>query len=272
MKKRGEERDKDNRSINTSAVICVGFRFKNEKIFHTTQNVAHYFMEKWSVDTIITELRKYKNPKNVAGMARFGINSKNTLGVSIPTLRALAKTIGKNHGLVQQLWKSGIHEGKILAALIDEPMFVTEKQMDRWVRDFDSWDVCDQVCMNLFDKTAYAYEKAKIWTSHNPEYERRAGFAMMAALAVHDKKATDKDFLQFFPLIEKYADDQRNFVKKAVNWALRQIGKRNQTLCKRAITVSERLKQSKSKSARWIGSDAYRELTQKKFSVKKVTA
>jgi 3-methyladenine DNA glycosylase AlkD len=144
--------------------------------------------------------------------------------------------------------------------------------MDEWTRDFDSWDVCDLVCMNLFDKMPNAFVKAKEWTSHNSEFERRAGFALMAALAVHDKKAQDGDFVRFFPLIEKHAGDDRNFVKKAVNWALRQIGKRNQALCKRAIAVSEQLKQSDSKSARWIGSDAYRELTQKKISGKKITA
>jgi len=229
-------------------------------------------MEKWLVETTIRELRKYKNPANVKGMARFGINSKNTLGVSMPILRTIAKKIGKNHKLAIALWKTGIHEARILAGIIDDPKRVTEAQMDAWIQDFDSWDVCDQVSMNVFDKTPYAYIKAKEWTSHNLEFERRAGFALMAALAVHDKKAKDGDFIQFFPLIEKYADDGRNFVKKAVNWALRQIGKRNPTLCKRALLVAEKLKQSENKSAKWIGSDAHRELTQKKFSVKKVTA
>lgn len=196
-------------------------------------------------------------------MARFGINPNNTLGVNIPTLRRLAKEIGTNHTLAGQLWKTGIHEARILAGLIDDPKAVTARQMDRWVRDFDSWDVCDQACMNLFDKTPYAFQKAQEWTSHNPEYQRRAGFALMAALAAHDKQASDKDFVQFFPLIKKYAVDERNFVKKAVNWALRQIGKRNRVLCKGAVSVAEKLKKSANASARWIGSDAYRELTVK---------
>jgi len=220
-------------------------------------------MRKWSVDIVIKKLRQHENPKNVAGMARFGINPKSTLGVSIPTLRSLAKEIGKNHDLALGLWKTGIHEARILASLIDDSKLVTSRQMDEWIQDFDSWDVCDQICMNLFDKTLYAFEKAEQWTSHNKEYERRAGFALMATLAVHDKQASDKDFMQFFPLIEKYADDERNFVKKSVNWALRQIGKRNPALCKRAITVAEKLKKSERTSARWIGSDAHRELTKK---------
>jgi len=223
-------------------------------------------MEKWSVETIIAELQKHKNPANVKGMARFGINPKNTLGINIPTLRTFAKTIGKNHKLAIALWKTNIHEARILAGLIDEPKLVTEAQMDEWIADFDSWDVCDLVCMNLFDNMPNAFAKAKEWTSHNYEFERRAGFALMAALAVHDKKATDGDFIRFFPLIEKYADDDRNFVKKAVNWALRQIGKRNPALCKRGLRVAETLKQSESKSARWIGSDAFRELSLKKFN------
>ena len=217
------------------------------------------------IDSIVTQLKSLSNPHNVAGMARFGINPNNTLGINIPTLRTLAKTIGKDHTLAVGLWKTGIHEARNLAGLIDDPKKVTPGQMDEWIADFDSWDVCDLVCMNLFDKMPNAFAKAKEWTSHNPEYERRAGFAMMAALAVHDKKATDKDFLQFFPLIEKYADDQRNFVKKAVNWALRQIGKRNTDLCKRAMFLSEKLKKRKEPSARWIGSDAYRELALKTF-------
>jgi 3-methyladenine DNA glycosylase AlkD len=218
------------------------------------------------VEEIVKKLKSYSNPHNVAGMARFGINPNNTLGVNIPILRALAKTIGKNHKLAIVLWKTGIHEARILAGLIDDPKFVTEAQMDEWIAGFDSWDVCDLVCMNLFDKMSNAFAKAKEWTSHNPEYERRAGFALMAALAVHDKKANDGDFIQFFPLIEKHADDDRNFVKKAVNWALRQIGKRNPALCKRAILVAKRLKRGENKSSRWIGSDAFRELSQKKFN------
>ena len=211
--------------------------------------------------TVVALLKKNSNPKNIAGMARFGINPKNTLGISIPFLRALAKKIGKEHQLALQLWKTKIHEARLLAGFIDDPKLVTVKQMESWVNDFDSWDVCDQVCSNLFDKTPYAYQKARQWTKSNKEYVRRAGFVMMACLAVHDKKAPDKTFLQFFPLIEKYSIDERNFVKKAVNWALRQIGKRRHSkLRKPAILLAKRLADSKSPAARWAGKDALREL------------
>ncbi len=207
-------------------------------------------------------LRALSNPKNVEGMARFGINPENTLGVSIPNLRKLAKEIGKDHALAQQLWSSGIHEARILACFIDEPELVTEGQMERWAEDFDSWDVCDQVCGNLFDKTRFAYGKAFEWSKRKEEFVKRAGFAMMAWLAVHDKKADDAEFIKFLPIIKRESIDERNFVRKAVNWALRQIGKRNGKLKKEAIrTAREILKShSKSRSARWIASDALREL------------
>lgn len=205
-------------------------------------------------------LKKHSNPKNVAGMARFGINPKNTLGISIPFLRTLAKKIGKDHQLAQQLWKTKIHEARLLAGFIDDFKLVSVKQMESQVKDFDSWDICDQVCSNLFDKTPYAYQKAKEWTRDKREFVRRAGFVMMACLAVHDKKAPEKKFLPFFPLIEKYSTDERNFVKKAVNWALRQMGKSRPALRKRAIALANKLAESPSASARWIGKDALRDL------------
>lgn len=210
--------------------------------------------------SVIALLRKNSNPKNVAGMARFGINPKNTLGISIPFLRALARKIGKDHKLALQLWKTKIHEARLLAGFIDDNKLVTAKQMDSWVKDFDSWDICDQVCSNLFDRTPYAYQKARQWTKSNKEYVRRAGFVMMACLAVHDKKSSDKTFLQFFPLIEKYSTDERNFVKKAVNWALRQIGKKRPGTKKAAVALAKKLAYSKSAAARWNGKDALREL------------
>jgi 3-methyladenine DNA glycosylase AlkD len=211
--------------------------------------------------SVLNQLRKHSNPKNVEGMARFGINLKNTLGISIPVLRGLAKQIGKDHQLAQQLWKTRIHEARLLAGFIDDYRLITLKQMERMVKDFDSWDICDQACSNIFDKTPYAYQKAKQWAKRKEEYVRRAGFVMMACLAVHDKKAPDKKLLQFFPLIEKYSFDERNFVKKAVNWALRQIGKRNPQLRKPAITLAKKLAASKSPAARWAGKDALRELS-----------
>lgn len=210
---------------------------------------------------IIEKLRLQSNPKNVEGMARFGINPENTLGIPIPVLRQTAKEIGKNHALAQELWDSGIHEIKILAGMVDDQKQVTERQMDAWVKDFDSWDVCDQVCMNLFDKTPFAYEKAREWAQREEEFTRRAGFALMASLSAHDKTASDEKFLQFFPLIKKYSTDERNFVKKAVNWALRQIGKGKPNLLPKAIEVAKEIEKIDSKSTKWIAKDAIRELS-----------
>jgi 3-methyladenine DNA glycosylase AlkD len=213
-----------------------------------------------TLSLVISILKKHANPKNAAGMARFGINPKNTLGITIPFLRSLAKKIGKDHKLAGQLWKSKIHEARLLAGFIDDHKLVTVKQMDRWAKGFDSWDICDQVCSNLFDKTPCAYQKAKQWAKDKKEFVRRAGFVMMAALSVHDKKGPDKNFLPFFPLIEKYSSDERNFVRKAVNWALRQIGKSRPGLRSKAAALAKKLAESPSPTARWIGKDALREL------------
>ncbi len=209
---------------------------------------------------IISHLKSLRNPRSVAGMARFGINPQNTLGISIPTLRARAKEIGNNHALAQKLWASGIHEARILAAMIDEPAKVTPAQMEKWARDLDSWDVCDNVCGCLFDKTKYAYTKARAWSRRKKEFVKRAGFALMAILAVHDKHATDAQFIALLPLIARGATDERNFVKKAVNWALRQIGKRNARLNHAAIRAARQIARVDSGAARWIAADALREL------------
>lgn len=209
---------------------------------------------------VIRKLKSLSSPEAVVGMSKFGINPENTYGISIPKLREIAKDIGKNHQLALELWKSGIHEARILASFIDEPEKVTENQLEKWVRDFDSWDVCDQVC-NLFEKTPYAYQKAIEWTDRKEEFIKRAAFALMAGLAVHDKKASNEQFEQFFQLIKKAATDDRNFVKKAGNWALRNIGKRNKALNKRAIEIAREIQEIKSKTAKWIASDALRELS-----------
>lgn len=210
---------------------------------------------------ILKQLKSMSNPDAVAGMARFGISHRNALGVSIPDLRKMAKQIGKDHKLAGQLWRSGIHEARIVAGMIDDPNVVTEKQMESWAKDFDSSDLCDQCCSNLFDKTDFAYQKAIEWSSRDEEFVKRAGFVLMACFAVHDKKAEDKRFERFFPLIKREAKDERNFVKKAVNWALRQIGKRNLRLNKKAIKTAKEIQKVDSKSAGWIASDALRELT-----------
>ena len=212
-----------------------------------------------SYQSIIKKLKAQANPGNVAGMARFGINPNNTLGVNIPVLRKMAKEIDKNHSLALELWDSVIHEARILAGFIDEPAMLTEKQMESWAKDFDSWDVCDQVCSNLFDKTPFAYAKAVEWSKDKRELVKRAGYVLMACLAVHDKKADDSKFMKFFPAIVKGATDERNFVKKAVNWALRQIGKRSPSLNKEAIKTSKKIQLISSKSAMWIAADALRE-------------
>ncbi len=223
------------------------------------------------VEEIIKKLEKLANPKNVEGMARFGIKPGKVLGISIPKLRKMAKEIGKNHKLALQLWKSGIHEARLLAGLIDEIDKVTEKQMDSWIKDFDSWDVCDLVCANVFDKTPFAFRKAIEWTKRKNEFEKRAGFALMACLAWHDKEAGNNKFIKFFPAIRRESIDERNYVKKANNWALRQIGKRNINLNKKTIKLALTIQKIESRSARWIANDALRELkseaVQKRLSV-----
>ncbi len=213
------------------------------------------------INEVLLKLKKLSNPKNVAGMARFGIQGKKILGVSMPELRKLGKEIGADGKLSQELWKSGIHEARILASIVAEPKNFNERQMDLWIKDFDSWDVCDQVCLNLFWQLPLAYEKCVEWSSCEREFEKRAGFALMACLALKDKKAKDKQFKKFFPVIVKASDDERNFVRKAVNWALRQIGKRNVALNKKAIEVAMKILKKESKTAKWIANDAIRELT-----------
>ena len=214
---------------------------------------------------VLKRLESLSNPKNVEGMARFGINPKDNYGISIPELRKIAKEIGKNHGIAQQLWETGIHEAKILASMIDDPKMITEKQMEKWVKDFDSWDVCDQVCMNLFDKTSFAYDKVIEWSKRDEEFIKRAGFALIASMAVHNKRTKDEDFIKLLSIIERESIDDRNFVKKAVNWALRQIGKRNLNLNKEVIKTAKEILKIDSKSANWIANDAIRELTNEKI-------
>jgi 3-methyladenine DNA glycosylase AlkD len=216
-------------------------------------------------EQIIADLKLLTNTQAIEGMARFGIRPAQALGVSIPTLRKMAKEIRRNHALALALWDSGIHEARILASMIDEPRVVSAQQMEEWVNDFDSWDVCDQVCGNLFDKTPYAYQKAVHWCQQEKEFVRRAGFVMMAELAVHDKQSPDEAFMQFFSLIQYYADDERNFVKKAVNWALRQIGKRSGRLRTLALQCASDIQRMDSKTARWVAKDALKELQAKEI-------
>jgi 3-methyladenine DNA glycosylase AlkD len=217
---------------------------------------------------ILEQLKRLANPEAVAGMARFGINSENTYGISIPELRRIAKETGRDHALAEALWETGVHEARLLACFVDDPKQVTETQMERWVADFNSWDVCDQCCSSLFDKTPFAYQKAVEWSGRESEFTRRAGFTMMASLAVHEKKDEDARFEPFFPILVRESTDGRNFVKKSVNWALRQIGKRNRRLNRLAIETAEEIARIDSKSARWIAADALRELRGEKVQTK----
>ncbi len=211
-------------------------------------------------DDVIRKLQKLANPAAVAGMAKYGIKPGKAYGVSIPNLRAMAKEIGTDHDMALDLWDSGIHEARILAGMIADPDTTTERLADAWVKDFDSWDICDQCCMNLFENTKFAYAKAIEWSASDKEYVKRAGFVMMARLAVSDKKAKDEEFLEFLGIIKKEACDSRNYVQKAVNWALRQIGKRNANLNRLALETADEIQKMSPRSAKWIASDAIREL------------
>ena len=216
-------------------------------------------------EEIIAKLKSMSEPKNVEGMARYGINPKNNLGISIYKLRPFAKEIGTNHKLALQLWNSGIHDARLLAVFVEDSAQVTEEQMDLWAKDFDSWDVCDQACTSLFDLTPHAWKKIYEWAERNEEFVKRAAFSIIAGLSIHDKKSSDEKFEEFFSLIKKASTDERNYVKKAVNWALRNIGKRNHALNKKAIGVAKKIKNIDSKSAKWIANDAIRELTSSKI-------
>jgi len=209
---------------------------------------------------IIAELHGLADPKNVAGMARFGIVSKSALGISAGQLRTIAKRIGRNHGVAEALWTSGIFEARILAAFVAEPAKVTRRQADAWARDFECWADCDGLCIHLFRKTPFAHELARAWSRRREEMVKRAGFTMMATLAVHDKAADDEVFRNYLGRVREESNDERHNVKKGVNWALRQIGKRNRRLNREAIRVAKQIQRQDSRAARWIASDALREL------------
>ncbi|UCF62862.1 MAG: DNA alkylation repair protein [bacterium] len=213
-----------------------------------------------SIEQVLDLLRAEARPENLEGMARFGMTINNRLGVSVPIMRKIARQTKKNHPLALELWETGIAEARIVAALIAEPHQITESQMETWVKDFDSWDVCDQVCMNLFDKVPLAWKKVLDWSKREEEFVRRAAFTLIACLAWHDKEAPDEKFRKLLPVIEGASTDPRNFVKKSVNWALRHIGKRNLTLNKDALKTAYNIRNIDSKTSRWIASDAIREL------------
>lgn len=209
---------------------------------------------------VLDHLRSLENPTNRQGMKRFGINTEHALGISMKTLRGVARSYRKDHELALSLWESGLHEARLLAVLIDDPRQLGEEQLEEWVADIQSWDLCDQACSNLFDKWPGAYHKAREWSQRDEEFVKRAGFVLMAVLSVHDKKAGDDQFIEFFDDIERESDDPRNFVKKAVNWALRAMGKRNATLNEQALQMARKLACSENKTACWVGRHALREL------------
>ena len=220
------------------------------------------------VSEILAELKSLGDPKNIAEAQRVGGNTSKAYGVKVPHIRAIAKEHKKDHTLALALWETDVHEARILASMVDDPKQVMQEQMEAWVLDFNSWDLCDQCCCNLFDRTSYAYSKAFEWSERPEEYVKRAGFVIMACLALHDKKASNADFEQFFPIMKRVATDERNFVKKAVNWALRNIGKRNLALNHRAIEVAEDIDTIDDKTAHWIAKDALRELQNEKIQAR----
>jgi 3-methyladenine DNA glycosylase AlkD len=214
-----------------------------------------------SCEQILRRLRPLTNPADREGMARFGISAENALGIRSGVLKSLAREIGRNHQLANELWATGIHELRHLAVYIEEPAQVTEAQAERWLRDIDSWDTCDGTCLYLFTYLPFAWRKVFEWSRRKREYEKRAAFSLVACLTVHDKAAPDGKFLKFLPVIKREATDERNFVKKAVNWALRQIGKRNLKLNRAASRTAKEIQKLDSRAARWIAADALRELT-----------
>jgi 3-methyladenine DNA glycosylase AlkD len=208
-------------------------------------------------------MRALGDPARLAGMVRFGIRPENGIGLSVPQIRSIARGLGKDQDLAEELWRTGVHEARILASMVGDPRQISRSTMDRWVRDFTSWDVCDACCGDLFDRTPYAWDKIRKWAGSDREFVRRAGFATLAYVAVHDKKAPDQVFLDALPLVEHYAFDNRNFVRKAVNWALRNIGKRNAVLRGAALEFAGRVREQNTAAARWIASDAIRELAKR---------
>jgi 3-methyladenine DNA glycosylase AlkD len=210
---------------------------------------------------VLHELGAMADPSRLAGMARYGIATDSALGVTVTELRAFARRLGRDHELAAGLWGSGIHEARMLATMVDEPARVTEAQLEAWILDVRSWDLCDGLCGNLIDRTPFAFDKAVEWSARPEEFVRRAGFALMAWTAVHRKDVGDEPFEAFLPIVRAGATDERNYVKKAVSWALRQIGKRNPALNRQAVAVAASLRGEDSRVARWVGSDALRELT-----------
>ena len=218
-----------------------------------------------TVNDVLHRLHKLARPENLEGMARFGMETEKRLGIPVPEMRKLAKDIGKNHPLALELWKSGIAEARIVASMIADPAQLTAEVMEDWVKDFNSWDVCDQVCMNLFDKSELAWLKVQEWNHRDEEFVKRAAFALIACLAWHQKDTEDQKFIELLPLTIEQATDPRNFVKKSISCALRHIGKRNKILHREALRTARQIRKIDAKPARWIASDVIRELENPKI-------
>jgi 3-methyladenine DNA glycosylase AlkD len=210
---------------------------------------------------VLAWLERRGTRRQVQALARYGIQARRAFGVSMATLQSLSRQVGKDHALAAALWRSGWYEARMLATLVEDPERVTRAQMDAWVKTFDNWAICDTACFCLFDRTPFAFEKARVWSASPREFEKRAGFALMACLAGHDRTAPDSKFLPMLPRIERGARDERNFVKKSVSWALRRIGERSPALHAAALASAKRLAQSEAAACRWVGKDALRALT-----------
>lgn len=217
-------------------------------------------MKRMSLPQIISRLEELSDNQALNSMGRFGIETSNALGIKIPELRKIAKETGKDHTLALELWNAGVHEARILATMVDEQDKVTEEQLDSWAIDLYSWDLCDHLCGNLIVETKYSHEKLKEWVSSDLEFVKRAGFVIMASIASNKKHIPNSTFIEYLAMIRRESDDDRNFVKKAINWALRQIGKRNQDLNREAIIIAQQMIESDSKASRWIAKNALHEL------------
>ncbi len=213
-----------------------------------------------TVDEVVAQLRSIASEQYRIGMTRFGIPNETAVGIPVGTLRDLGKKLGRNHALAQALWADGLYEARMLACFVADPARVTPAMMEAWCKDFDSWAICDTACFHLFDRTPHAWKKVKAWAKRKPEFEKRAAFALLASLALHDKKSTDEPFVDCLPLVEQAADDGRNFVKKAVSWALRGIGTRSPILHSASVELANRLAASSDSTRRWIGKDVLRDL------------
>lgn len=216
-----------------------------------------------TAESVIATLRRLATKATLDGMTRYAIPSHNALGVSVSDLQKEAKRIGRNHELAEALWQTNIYEARMMSSFLDEPEKVTSAQMDRWCKDFDSWAICDTVCFHLFDRVPHAYKKVAQWQSKKEEFVKRGAFALLACLALHDKEADNEPFANGLQFIEAAASDERNFVKKGVNWALRAIGCINASMQEAAIVVASRLAASTNATERWVGKDALRQLSKR---------